>query len=240
MKYVVANWKCNPVSVKEAKKILTGYKKGIKKSQKVKVVVCPPLCYLGLAKEAVKGAMALGAQNCHWEEKGAFTGEISASQLADMGCKYVIIGHSERRHKFGETNEAANKKVKAALAAGLTPILCCGETREERIDGKITDIIGLQVKEGLKDVDIATAPIIIAYEPVWAIGTGQACSPEEAKAVRQFLVNITNEKIPLLYGGSVKSQNAASYLEEAGYNGLLVGAAALDPKEFSAIVSAAK
>jgi len=240
MKYIVGNWKCNPETAAEAKKILNGYAKGIKKSAKVKTVVCPPFCYLGLVKEILKGAAAVGGQDCHWEAKGASTGEVSAPQLAGMGCGYVILGHSERRQKFGETNELINKKVKAALAAGLTPIFCCGETREERIDGKITDIAEIQIKEGLKDVDLNTAPVIIAYEPVWAIGTGTACSPQEAQVVHQFMINITNEKIPLLYGGSVNSQNAVSYLQDAGYNGLLVGGASLDSKEFEGIVEAVK
>jgi len=240
MKYIVANWKCNPETSVEAKKILGGYAKGITKSAKVKAVVCPPFCYISMAKELLKGAAALGGQDCHWENKGAFTGEVSAAQLAGMGCGYVIIGHSERRQKFGETNETVNKKIKAALAAGLMPIFCCGETREERIAGKITDIVEMQIKEGLKDIDLAAVPVIIAYEPVWAIGTGQACSPEEANVVRQFIVNITNEKISLLYGGSANSQNGVSYLQAAGYDGLLVGGASLDPKEFSKIVETIK
>jgi len=192
----------------------------------------------GTGKRDFEKRGGVGAQDCHWENKGAFTGEISPNQLKSAGCEYVIIGHSERRQKFGETDEIINKKVKAALAAGLVPILCVGETREERIDGKITDIVEAQIREGLKDVDIATAPVIIAYEPVWAIGTGQACSAEEAKVVRQFIVNITNEKIPLLYGGSANLKNAASYLQESGFNGLLAGGASLDPKEFAAIVAA--
>lgn len=237
MKYIVGNWKCNPANKIEAKKILLGYKKGVKKNAKAKAVICPPACYLELAREILKNSAELGAQNCHWEE-GAFTGEISPAQLKSAGCSCAIIGHSERRQKFGETDEIINKKVKAALAAGLAPILCVGETREERIDGKITDIVEAQIREGLKDVDIATAPVIIAYEPVWAIGTGQACSAEEAKVVRQFIVNITNEKIPLLYGGSANLKNAASYLQESGFNGLLAGGASLDPKEFAAIVAA--
>ncbi len=240
MKYVIGNWKCNPENRIEAKKILLGYKKGIKKSSKVVVAVCPPACYLETAKEILKNAAALGGQNCHWENKGAFTGEISPAQLKSVGCGYVIVGHSERRHVFGETDATANKKVKAALVAGLAPIFCCGETREQRIDGKITDIVEAQINEGLKGVDLNTAPVMIAYEPVWAIGTGQACGPEEAKVVRQFIVNITNEKIPLLYGGSVNSKNAVSYIKDAGYSGLLVGGASLDSKEFCAIVASAK
>ena len=240
MKYIVGNWKCNPETLIGAKNILLGYKKGIKKSVKAKAVVCPPACYLGLAKEVLKGMVALGGQNCHWEPKGAFTGEISPTQLKNTGCGYVVVGHSERRQIFGETSEMINKKIKAALAAGLTPIFCCGETREQRIDGKITEVVEAQIKEGLKDIDLITAPVMIAYEPVWAIGTGQACSPQEAKVVSQFIKNILNEKIPLLYGGSVNATNAASYLTEAGYDGLLVGGASLDPKAFGAIFEVAK
>lgn len=239
MKYIVANWKCNPESGAAAKKILVGYAKLVAKSKKTAAVVCPPACYFGLAKEILRGKAVLAGQNCYWQE-GAITGEISARQLADCGCKYVIIGHSERRYKLGETDEIINKKVKAALAAGLVPIFCCGETREQRIEGKITEVVEAQIKEGLKDIDLNTANIIIAYEPVWAIGTGQACSPQEADVVPQFVVNITNEKISLLYGGSVNSQNAASYLQEANYNGLLVGGASLDPKEYSQIIMLAK
>lgn len=240
MKYIIGNWKCNPENKIEAKKILLGYQKGIKKSSKTKVALCPPACYLELAKEVLKSAVALGGQNCHWENAGAFTGEISPTQLKNSGCNYVIIGHSERRHIFGETDGAINKKIKAALAAGLAPIFCCGETREQRIDGQITDIVEAQIREGLKDVDLNSAPVMIAYEPVWAIGTGQACDSDEAAVISRFVKNITNEKIPLLYGGSVSSKNAASYLREAGYDGLLAGGASLDPKEFAAIIEVAK
>jgi len=237
MKYLIANWKCNPASTSEAKKILAGYAKKIKKSSKTKVVVCPPFCYLGLAKEMLSGKSVLGGQDCHWAEKGAFTGEISAPQLKNLGCGYAIIGHSERRNLFCETNEGVNKKVKAALTAGLTPVLCVGETREQRIDGKITDAVEIQIKEGLKDIDIATVPVIIAYEPVWAIGTGQACGCDEAKFVRDFISNAISDKIPVLYGGSANGQNCASYLKDAGFDGLLVGGASLNPQEFSQMFS---
>lgn len=240
MKYVIGNWKCNPESKIEAKKVFLGYKKNVKKTAKVKTAVCPPACHLELAKEILKSLLALGGQNCHWQNSGAFTGEISPAQLKSAGCDYVIVGHSERRRVFGESDEIINKKIKAALAADLIPIFCCGETREQRIEGQITDVVEKQTREGLKDVDLTSASLMIAYEPVWAIGTGQACSSKEAEVVRQFIVNIANEKIPLLYGGSVNSKNAASYLVEAGYSGLLVGAASLDPKEFAAIIESAK
>lgn len=237
MNYVIGNWKCNPVSVKEAKKILVGYKKGIKKSKKAQVGICPPAHLLGLVKDTVKSLAVLGGQDCYWEAGGAFTSAISAPQLADMGCAYVIIGHSERRKFFGETNDTVNKKVKAALAAGLTPIVCVGETREQRIEGKVTEVIEAQVKEGLKDIDVNNTKLVIAYEPVWAIGTGEACSPEEAAVVSKFIGNIASDKIPLLYGGSVSVENGASYLKDAGYNGLLVGGVSLKPAEFSALIA---
>ncbi|MCU0653549.1 MAG: triose-phosphate isomerase, partial [Candidatus Pacebacteria bacterium] len=193
MKYVFANWKCNPGGTAEAKKLLAGYAKLFKKSKKATAGVFPPACYLQLAKEMLKGKAALGGQNCHWEA-GAYTGEMSPAQLKSLGCGYALVGHSERRHKFGESNESINKKMKAVMAAGMVPVLCVGETREERIAGKITEIVEAQVKEGMADIDINTTKVIIAYEPVWAIGTGQACSSLEADVVRQFVRNITSEK----------------------------------------------
>jgi len=237
MKYLVANWKCNPESIAAAKKILSGYAKKIKKSKSTAMVVCPPFCYLQNAKEILKSRTAFGGQNCHWQS-GAFTGEISTAQLKNVGCSYVIAGHSERRFNFGEADQIINKKIKTAIATGLTPILCVGETREQRIDGKITEIVEAQIKEGLKDVDVTTTPIIIAYEPVWAIGTGQACGVDEAKFVREFISNAISDKIAVLYGGSVNAQNAAAYVKDAGFDGLLVGTTSLDPEEFFEIISA--
>lgn len=237
MNYIIGNWKCNPATVKDAKKILAGYKKGIKRSKKVAVGVCPPSHLLGLVKDTLKSLIVLGGQNCHYENGGAFTGAISAAQLADMGCGYVIIGHSERRKYFNETNDSVNRKVKAALAAGLTPIVCVGETREERIDGRLIEVIEAQIKEGLREIDTNAAKLLIAYEPVWAIGTGQACRPEEAAVVSKFIGNIASDRIPLLYGGSVNAENGVSYLKEAGYCGLLVGGVSLNPGEFSKLIA---
>lgn len=236
MIYVVANWKCNPTNAKEAKKIATGILSAAKAAKGVETVICPPFCYLDEVLGAVKKVVALGAQDCYWEE-GAFTGELSAQQLKDAKCQYVIIGHSERRKHFGETNEQTNKKIKAALAAGLTPILCVGETREERVAGSITQPIEAQIKEGLAGVDVLQTTVIVAYEPVWAIGTGQACSVEEANYVRQFVNNILGDKVPALYGGSVNADNAASYLKDAGFDGLLVGGVSLKADEFSKLLA---
>jgi len=190
MIYVVANWKCNPTNTKEAKKITAGILAAVKSARGTETVICPPFCYLDEVLEAAKKTVKLGAQDCFWEESGAYTGELSAWQLKDVKCQYVIIGHSERRKYFGETNEQTNKKIKAAVSAGLTPILCVGETREERVGGSITQPIEAQIKEGLAGIDVFQTAVIVAYEPVWAIGTGQACSVEEANYVRQFVNNI--------------------------------------------------
>jgi triosephosphate isomerase len=237
MKYIIANWKCNPGSAKEAKKLLAGTAKAARGARGIKVIVCPPFCYLDIAAAVLKKSAKLGAQNCFWQE-GAFTGEVSALQIKDAKCEYAIIGHSERRKIFGETNELTNKKIKSSLSAGLIPILCVGETREERVAGSITQPIETQIKEGLADIPPADAgKVIIAYEPVWAIGTGQACSVLEANYVRQFINNLLGEAIPVLYGGSVNADNAISYMNDAKFNGLLVGGVSLKPVEFSQLLA---
>jgi triosephosphate isomerase len=238
MIYAIANWKCNPVSAKEAKKISVGILKAAKAARGVETIICPPFCYLGEVLAVVKKIVKLGAQDCYWEEKGAFTGEQSAWQLKDVGCLYVIIGHSERRKYFGETSEQTNKKVKAALAAGLTPILCVGETREDRIGGKISDVIEAQIKQGLAGIEPADLKrLLMAYEPVWAIGTGEACSIDEAKYVRQMIYNQVGEGVAILYGGSANADNALSYIKDGGFTGLLVGGVSLKPAEFSQLLA---
>lgn len=200
---IVANWKMNPSSLVEARKLFNLEKKGTKRFKRVEVIICPPFVYLSILK-------AKGAQDVFYEEKGAFTGEVSPKMLKSLGVKYVILGHSERRKYLNETDEMVNKKLKAALEAGLKPILC--------IDNLF------QLEKGLRGI---SEKIIIAYEPVFAIGTGKPCSPEKAKLMRDKI------KYPLvLYGGSVNSQNAKDYIQKAGFQGLLVGGASLNPKEF--------
>jgi len=157
--------------------------------------------------------------------------------ISRCGCRYVIIGHSERREFFGETNEIINKKIKAALATGLTPIICIGETRAQRLQGKLIEVINTQIREACQDIDLYQQPLFIAYEPIWAIGSGQACPPAEAAVVSQYLNNILNGKISLLYGGSVNPNNGLSYLQEAGYHGLLVSSISLRPTEFCALAA---
>ena len=205
--FIVANWKCNPASLKGAKLLFDSVARGIKNVRKVEVVICPPFIYLS--------NIQLGGQDCFWEEKGAYTGEISPSMLKDLGVEYVIIGHSERRKYLKETDEMVNKKIEAALKQGLKPILC--------ID-KIS-----QLKKDLEGV-------IIAYEPLFAIGTGKPCSIGKAKKMRILIKKNLKRGAPILYGGSVNSQNAQDYIKKAGFQGLLVGSASLNSKEFLSIV----
>ena len=177
----------------------------------------------------------MGAQDLFWEEKGAFTGEISPLMLKNLGCEYVIIGHSERR-KLGETDEMINKKIKAAIKAKLKPILCIGETEMGRKSGRTFEVLKNQLKKAFNNLTIEQfSNLTIAYEPIWAIGTGNPCLPVDAKKVFLFMQKLFG-KTPVLYGGSVNSENAINYIREVGFSGLLVGGASLDAKEFIRIV----
>jgi len=236
---IVANWKCNPISKKEAEAIFAS----IKKIKGAETVICPPFVYLPLFR-----GLTLGAQNCFWEKKRAYTGEISALMLKNMGIEYVILGHSERRKYFKETDQDINKKVKSALSAGLKVVLCVGETEQERNSGKKTEIIKNQLIKALKDVSkTAMTNITIAYEPVWAIGTGNNCSVDETITsvlfIRQTISNLYDrtiaDKTRILYGGSVKGDNSGPYIKEARANGLLVGGASLKAEEFIKIIKSA-
>jgi len=246
--FVVANWKMNPQSLQEAKRLFNSIKKEIRSVKKLKVAVCPPFIYLFILKKlcSLKN-VAIGAQDCFWEKEGAYTGEISPFMLKDIGCKYVIIGHSERRRYFGETDNIINKKLKAVFKAGLSPILCIGETEEERKKGYAKNILRRQIKSALKDISISNfqdSRFFIAYEPVWAIGSGQPCSIEESKKNGCYIRKVISEiyssevakKIGILYGGSVNSKNAVDYIKEAKLDGLLVGGASLKVKEFVKII----
>ena len=238
---IVANWKMNPLTLVEAKKLFLGVKKGI--SKKAEVVVCPPFIFLS----ALSG-LKLGGQNCFWEEKGAFTGEISASLLKDAGAQYVIIGHSERRQFFHETDETVNKKTKAALKSHLTPIVCVGETLSERESKKTFKVIETQLKGGFANFGPEEMKrLVIAYEPVWAIGTGKVATPEEAQEVHAFIRkelskifgNDVTQHLRILYGGSVKPDNISNLMGEGDIDGALVGGASLDANQFSEIVRGA-
>ncbi len=240
---IAANWKMNPASKKEAKEIFDAIKKGVK-NVKSEVVICPPFIFL-----PELNGLALGGQNVYFEEKGAFTGEISVPMLKDVGAEYVIIGHSERRKYFAETDEAVNKKIKKALSAGLKVIFCIGETKEEKDQNKKTAVMQGQLAGGLKSITRDELKnVAVAYEPVWAIGTGENCSVDETMSsivfIRKVLTDLYNRDVAdgvrILYGGSVKSENSGSYIKEAGANGLLVGGASLKPEEFVKIVQSAE
>jgi len=223
MKYlIVANWKCNPVTLEEAKQLFHEIEKGIGNTDKTEVVICPPFIFLSDLKSQVPN-LKIGSQDCYSEEKGAFTGEVSPLMLKDMGCDYVIIGHSERRKYQEESDKMINEKIKAALRADLKPILCI-----DNIEQIKKGIDGLSRQEIEK--------IAVAYEPIWAIGTGKACGIPEAQEMNIATKGILGENVPTLYGGSVNSQNAEGYIKEAGFQGLLIGGASLKPDEFIEII----
>ncbi len=216
----------------------------------VELAVCPPFVYLDCVGKVVAGsAVALGAQNMYHQPNGAYTGEVSASMLCDLGCKYVILGHSERRHILGETDQQINKKVHAALAAGLSPIVCVGETLEEREAGRTLAVIREQFEGSLAGLSAEQMQkVVIAYEPVWAIGTGKVATPQQAQEVhgelRKLLAERYNhqlaEAVRIQYGGSVKPENAAELLQQPDIDGALVGGASLKADQFMGIVAGAK
>lgn len=211
------------------------------------IVVAPPFTSLSSALHAARGSsIAVAAQDMHWETEGAFTGEISGRMLVEAGCRYVIIGHSERRQYFGETNESVRKKVVAALSAGLIPIACVGETLEQRETGDTQNVLRLQFHEGLGALTAEQfSRILVAYEPVWAIGTGRTATPEIAAEAHGFLRHEAAEKfsreatsqLRILYGGSVKPENVKALMAQEEIDGALVGGASLDAKSFAAIVN---
>ncbi|HMB35906.1 MAG TPA: triose-phosphate isomerase [Methylomirabilota bacterium] len=241
---VVGNWKMHGV-VSEARALATAIRDGLKRPRGVDVAVCPPFTALGAVAEVLAGsAIGWGGQNCHWEEKGAFTGEIAPSMLTELGCRYVLLGHSERRHFFRETDEEINRKVTAALRHQLVPVLCLGETEEERRQGLTFTVVEGQLRTGwagLGAEDIART--VLAYEPVWAIGTGVTATPVQAAEVHGYLRGLVSElaskeiaqSLRILYGGSVKPDNAAELTQEPDIDGSLVGGASLQPQSFITI-----
>lgn len=245
---VAGNWKMNN-TISETKALLGAMLWEIKQVDGVDVVICPPFVSLAVAAQECKGSnVAVGAQNMFWEESGAFTGEIAPGMIAEL-CDYVIIGHSERRAYFGETDESVNRKVRTALGSGLLPIVCVGETLEENKAGKTEAVVSRMVREGLKGLSPEEAEkIVLAYEPVWAIGTGLAATPEGANAVhadviRSILKELFGDKVGggmrILYGGSIKPSNAAELFAQSDIDGGLVGGASLKADSFTAIVKAA-
>lgn len=229
-KIIVANWKMTlkKTQIEPLVQIINQVEK-----KDLTIVVCPSFVHLPEVAEKNDGSFFLGAQDCFWEEHGAYTGEVSAWDLKDGGCYYVLIGHSERRRYFGETDEDVNKKVKASLAAGVVPILCVGETKEEKEAGITLEVIKNQLRKDLAEI-APRSNLIVAYEPVWAIGTGDFCSPQIAAEVQFFIkeeveVNIGLGKTPVLYGGSVDDANVVDFLRQNYIDGVLVGGASTKP-----------
>jgi triosephosphate isomerase (TIM) len=246
--FIAGNWKMN-LDRAGAVDLAAGVAKAAEGIEGVDLAVCPPFVYLEAVAGAVAGSpVALGAQDMYHEPKGAFTGEISAAMLCGVGCRYVILGHSERRHVLGETDEDVNRKVHAALEAGLVPIVCVGELLEEREAGQTLDVIRRQFDGSLAGIPAGQMPgIVLAYEPVWAIGTGKTATPDQAEEVhldlRKIMADRYNEEIAqavrIQYGGSVKPDNAADLLGQPNIDGALVGGASLEVDSFMGIVAGA-
>jgi triosephosphate isomerase len=242
---IAGNWKMNK-TIKEASDLVSQLVKEVGRINNLEVVIAPPFTALRDVYEIIKGSnISLAAQNMHWEEKGAYTGEVSSVMIKDIGCKYVIIGHSERREYFYESDEIVNKKVISALKNGLIPIICVGEKLNERERGEVEKVIKKQIKDGLKGLRENDAnKIVIAYEPVWAIGTGKNATPDQAEEVHRFirklLKELFNENIAgivrILYGGSVKEGNIDNLMKEEDIDGALVGGASLNISSFMRIV----
>jgi len=248
-RFIAGNWKMFTTPA-DAAALVKALKVKVVNIHKVEMAVCPPFTNLVTAAELLKGtAIKLGAQNLYWEDEGAFTGEISAKMLLGAGCEYVIIGHSERRQYFGETDDTVNRRLKCALAAGLLPIVCAGETLAQRQAGTTERVVEAQVRGALAAIAAANfAKVVIAYEPVWAIGTGLNATPEQAQEVhafiRRLLENLYNRELAtacrIQYGGSVKPNNAAELLRQPDVDGALVGGASLQAESFAAIIKAAE
>jgi triosephosphate isomerase (TIM) len=248
--FVAGNWKMNTdshSSVELAKGVADGSVELA--GRDVDVAVCPPYVYLQAVARAVSSSsVAVGAQDVYYEAKGAFTGEISASMLKDIGCAYALCGHSERRHVIGETDEVINRKVTAAIVGGLLPILCVGELQSEREAGQTEEVVTRHIKKGLAGLSAEkVSAVTVAYEPVWAIGTGLTATPEQAQEAHKFIRGLLAEiydgqladEIRILYGGSVKADNAADLMGRADIDGVLVGGASLKVDDFVAIIEAA-
>jgi triosephosphate isomerase len=246
---IAGNWKMNK-NIVESVSLVKELKDFVRRIKGVDIVVCPPFTSLWVVKEIVNGTnIHLGAQNMYWETKGAFTGETSPLMHKDVGCEYVILGHSERRQYFKETSEEVARKTEAALSVNLIPIVCVGENLEEKESGKTESIIKQEIKALFLKIDSTlVARIIIAYEPIWAIGTGRSSSSQDANLIIKFIRELFSskygskiaERIRILYGGSVNPKNISEFMNESDIDGALVGGASLHALSFSQIVRATK
>jgi triosephosphate isomerase len=248
--FIAGNWKMNPSTVDTAVALASAVKTGVGQSVDVRVALCPPFVFLPAIDRELEGSpIGLGGQNMHWKPEGAYTGEISGAMLNDVGCTHVILGHSERRHGLGENDAHVNAKLHAALEVGLIPILCVGETREEREAMETEDVVSGQLLGSLAGITKEEmARIVLAYEPVWAIGTGLTATPLQAQEVhayiRKWLENFFDEataaRVTVQYGGSVKPENAGELLSSPDIDGALVGGASLKASDFLGIIKAAQ
>ncbi|HXW89380.1 MAG TPA: triose-phosphate isomerase [Terriglobales bacterium] len=244
-KLIAANWKMYKTP-EETRGFFHIFLPLVRDHDRDEIVVCPPFVDLATALESVRGSnISIGAQNVHWDKQGAFTGEISSTMLLALGCTHVIIGHSERRQYFGETDDTVNLRLKAALETSLTPIVCVGEVIEEREAGLTEDVLRRQCTRAFYKISAKKAiKLVIAYEPVWAIGTGQTATPQIASEAHSLIRSEAAktfgqefaDRLRILYGGSVKPENAKALMSEEELDGALVGGASLDPKSFAAIV----
>lgn len=246
---IAGNWKMNK-TVEEALELVGRLKTQLKEAGDVDIVVCPPFTALGEVAKIIQDTnIQLGAQDVHWEDSGAYTGEVSCLMIRELGCRYVIIGHSERRAYFGETNEGVNKKAKAVLRHNLIPIICVGERLEQREKGETFEVIKDHIENGLKGISAEEMKkVVIAYEPVWAIGTGKTATPEQAQEAHGFIRSLLSEfysqdaasLVRIQYGGSVKPDNISDLMAKADVDGALVGGASLKVDSFVKIVEGVK
>lgn len=242
---IAGNWKMHKTGF-QAVEAASQLKRLVNRARDVEVMIAPTFTALYQVAQALKGStIALGAQNLYWEKQGAFTGEISSEMLVEAGCSHVIIGHSERRLFFGETDASINLKIRAAFSASLIPVFCIGETEAQREAGETFSVLDKQVRDGLKDfVFDYLSGLVVAYEPVWAIGTGKTASKEQAQEAHQFVRSLLDtlfgkpfaSAVRILYGGSVKPDNVRALMEMPDIDGALVGGASLDPETFSKLV----
>jgi triosephosphate isomerase len=247
---IAGNWKMYK-TIGQAIELANGLKRELYNlaNQDIDIVLCPPFTALSEVKDVIADSnLQLGAQDTHWQTEGAFTGEVSPLMLKDLGCKFVIIGHSERRQYFSETNETVNKKIKAVLKQNLTPIVCVGETLQEREKGKTFKVLDDQIKNGLESIlEQDILKMVIAYEPVWAIGTGITATPEQAQEAQKYIRDLlnkiynqeTSQMMRIQYGGSVRPENITELMQQPDVDGALVGGASLEIETFSEIVKRA-
>ncbi|ALF56461.1 triosephosphate isomerase [Nostoc piscinale CENA21] len=234
---IAGNWKMFKTQA-ETQDFLRGFLPHLDNTpEEREILLCPPFTDLGILSQSLHGSrVQLGAQNVHWEDSGAYTGEIAAPMLTEIGVRYVIVGHSERRQYFGETDETVNLRLKAAQKHGLTPVLCVGETKQQRDAGQTESLITTQLENDLVNVDQDN--LVIAYEPIWAIGTGDTCETTEANRVIGLIRSqLKNPNVPIQYGGSVKPNNIDEIMAQPEIDGVLVGGASLEPESFARIVN---